>query len=101
MELIGSRLGNDADLPPGAGAVLCRIVVRIDSEFLNVLKTRLKAEPGRGLPVQVAGRCVHDTCSLNPVIPDFILLIGPATESEIVEIARTAVYSPWRHEIKL
>ena len=56
MKRIGSRFGDDTDLPAGAGAgaVLRRVVARVDPEFLDIFDTGLQTERGRKFAVQVA-----------------------------------------------
>src|SRR4030095_4204735 len=58
MEGVAARHGDDADLAAGAGAIFGRVVVRFDTELLDVFEARLQLERRVVLAVHVAGRGV-------------------------------------------
>jgi hypothetical protein len=55
VKVVAAALSDDVDLPAGAGAVLRRIIRRIDAKFLDIFERGLEAEL-RALNGQITGR---------------------------------------------
>ena len=91
MEVVAARLGDDADLAAGAGAVLRGIAAGLHAELLDVLQARLQLERRRDFAVQVAGRRVDDRGALDAVVADDVLLHRAAAEPDVLPRAGAGV----------
>ena len=84
VEAVAARLGDDAHLAAGAGAELGRVAARFDAEFLDVLEARLQLERRAVLAVHIARRGVDDRGTLDAVVLDDVLFVGPAREADVL-----------------
>jgi hypothetical protein len=101
VEAVAPALSNHADLSTGSGAKFRRIVVRLHAEFLYILHAGLQAEYAGNLTIEVTWVIADDAAALDSVVPDRILLVGPAIEAHIVEGSRSEIDSAWCHQVKL
>src|SRR4030095_5692411 len=91
MELIASRLGDDADLTAGTRTEFRGIVVGINAELLNVLKAALEPEGGIEFASDITGARVDDRRSLNTGKTHRVLLHCASAESDVAERSGTGI----------
>ncbi len=85
MEGVAARLGDYADLASASGAVLRRIITGLHAKLGDRLQTRLEAEAGRDLAIEVSRRRINDRAAFDAIESYGILLIRAPAEADVVE----------------